>query len=232
MSVSLLEQQSYANKVTADCVNNHTQAVKQNFRLIVLTSATEEKSRKAISSTIIETMRQWKQIMQERAADHPTSNDQDIAESYPYFTAKIKENAKKFKDNIPSDCTMIVLTDCDQQIQAVATMRDTVSSLYIEILLSAPWNIPLSQPNKKEHQLIAVKGAGTTLVRQVYELARLKNKSKVKLTSIPTADSFYLKNLKMRAKAASDTLYFNVDPHNIPDSLKVPSGNLVNANFG
>lgn len=124
---------------------------------------------------------------------------------------------------------IMILADADARIQAVAalTVKENAERVVVETLISAPWNVPMNSKIATEHKALCVRGAGTTMMRQIYEFALLKNKKKIELRPLDSARSFYVDTLKMIPSEQSPVVHYVVSPDNLPEKLEVSSGNLL-----
>lgn len=196
-----------------------------------------EPARKAIFlKTISGVLNTWRDIMKDRlrateamqlSEEHFTS-DYTVATGYDNLVESTDDNIQELaKKPANKNRHVMVLTDLEGQIQAVATVKEKMDRIEVDTLISAPWNVPMQSKVHDEHRPLVAYGAGKTMIRQVYELAREKNKAKLELRPIKTARSFYVDTLKMVAKDGDIAVHFPVTWENCPESLDVPSGNLL-----
>lgn len=171
----------------------------------------------ALDSGIIEAVNKWKEVIHSRAEACDTPEDDEIAREYTYYCRKIEERTEECGQ------FFMLLKDSSERIQALAALTEESRSLHVDILLSAAWNVPMSVSAKVK----AVKGAGTTLMRQIYEYATLRQKQQITLDPVPTAASFYRDHLKMSYDRKDNIFFFTVQKASIPKTLDVPSGNLL-----
>lgn len=173
---------------------------------------------------IFDTVKEWQEVMHERAQESVTFDDEDVARDYSYYCKKIEEQ--------PEECGefFMLLKDASDRIQALATLTEQTHALQVKILLSAAWNVPMSfSPHAKE-KVKSVKRAATTLMRQIYELARKKQKKKIELSSMQSSHSYYRDHLKMKPLARGRLeFYFDVTETETPETLDIPAGNLLSS---
>ncbi len=154
-------------------------------------------------------------------------DDVEVVDGYKTIATSINKTISYIEKGNPLKNSLFLLFDNNQKIQALAAVTEKPNSIYVNSLLSAPWNLKLSSDNDSAHQSLAIRGAGTTMVRQVYEFAKSKNKTRLELFSLHSARSFYTDHLKMIPD--EDKFYFKVsqDHSELPPSLNIASGNLI-----
>jgi hypothetical protein len=202
-----------------------------DFSLTVITPTTDDKIKEAVKTALRVSLRDWIEIAQSRKSsaerkflgrlDYPDiiSEEQDALIDYKSIVMRISVEL-----GVANNYFM-VLTDQDQRIQAVAAFSILPEEIYINALLSAAWNISMQGENAPEHQILAVKGAGVTLMRQLYELAKQQQKSRVSLYSTRSAERFYDEKLKMKTDK-KQSYYYDVSQTNLPEALQ-SSKNLL-----
>lgn len=194
--------------------------------------------KKVYSKTVAATLSDWRDIITRRlkasegsiGSDELYLSDKKLVEAYndlldttdTYVTEFIRKKEQRYTH-------ILILTDADARIQAVASLiiKDNSDRVVVETLISAPWNVPMNSEVQSEHKSLSVKGAGTTMMRQIYELAVLKEKKKVELRPLDSARSFYVDGLKMLAGESARAVHFVVSPYSVPEKLHVSSGNLL-----
>ena len=178
----------------------------------------------------------WEDIMKSRfkhgleldLGSEKSESDQKVASSYTNLMKSFADHFSELDQIKPKKSRHImVLTDSDGQIQALASITEKLQRLDVEILISAPWNVPMNSPISEEHQKLRVRGSGTTLMRQMYELAKEKKKKYVQLRPIDSARSFYVDRLKMTPDGWTPAVRYEVSEDLLPEQLVVPSGNLL-----
>ncbi len=208
---------------------------REQFGLQVVQSATDPKTKEKWLSQASSTLVDWKKCIQTRfeTTVHLYSrrgaeafNDENVMSTYNAVVRGIQNDIKKIREK--PGVTILILLDSQQRVQSISSLKEKKDQLLVRHLLSAPWNIAMHSPNTPQNQAMAVKGAGTTMMRQAYEFARVKNKASIKIFSFPTAVNFYKNHLKMSLSGDCDrTFYFKVSKEELPESLKVSSGNLL-----
>jgi len=86
-----------------------------------------------------------------------------------------------------SDVEIFICSDKQRRPQAMMTLSATEDTLEILKLVTNPWNISSSEPQKA----FPVKGAGKALVREAINMAVELNKNTLSLSAYPGAKSFY-----------------------------------------
>lgn len=188
---------------------------------------TEAGKKSALVKTVREVLNVWRDVMAARFKTTGDDADLKVAASYESLIDSLDgEAAELLKKSGNKGRHIMILSDSQGQIQAVATLKERVEKIGVDTLLSAPWNVPMKSEVHPDHKKLKVSGAGTTMIRQVYELAKLKEKSKIEMRPIDTARSFYVNTLKMSGEDGDAAVYFMVTDE-CPETLNVPSGNLL-----
>jgi hypothetical protein len=213
-----------------------------SFGLRIVTVLTEQNKKMKLLEEIHQTIGKWREAIKARATVSQlkaasSSNfsfkeialeDKEAADSYNSLIANVELDVKILKSGQGGHLrSLLVLHDSTKRIQAIASVNERTQSVYVDTLMSAAWNVPMQGSNTEEHQAYVVKGAGTTLMRQVYELARARGKARVELTPLDSAIGFYDDHLKMKRLFSSLIRYFDVVADFVPKTLQVPAGNLL-----
>jgi hypothetical protein len=132
-------------------------------------------------------------------------------------------------DHKPSNFALMTLSDNVKRIQGIALLALQDNAVFVKVLLSAPWNLSFSCTITQKHAAYSVKGTGSTLMRQIYELARREKKQWITLLPLSDSLSFYTKRIGMTENNRS--LQLEVTKDRLPKSLLVPSGNLFEKNL-
>lgn len=85
----------------------------------------------------------------------------------------------------------------DQRIQGLLCLSERVKDLYINVLISAAWNIPMCGAVAEAHEDLRVKGVGTTLMHVAYKTAQKLNVNKLALLCLPSSYGFYKDYMNM-----------------------------------
>lgn len=204
------------------------------FTLQCINTKTAADVKKVYVKTIASTLNDWEDIIKSRlkvsASEENFLSDKKMVNAYCDLLETTRTYVAEFERKKEQKFSHImVLTDSDARIQALAALviKDNSDRVVVETLISAPWNVPMKSENINEHQHLCIKGAGTTMMRQIYELALVKEKKKVVLRPLDSARSFYVDTLKMKTDEQSVALYYDVSPDNLPEKLQVSSGNLL-----
>ncbi len=212
------------------------------FGMRIVTAATEQNTKSAVIKEIQQVMSTWCTAISAReekskklVSSYPgefsysemAQEDKDVVVTYGMLISSMAADLDIVSQGISNTRTLLVLHDGKQRIQAIAPVEERVNSLYIDTLLSAAWNIPMNGNNTKAYRECVVKGAGTTLMRQIYELAKMRKKEKIELTPARSSEGFYDSHLHMKRKLGSVIRYFDVKADSIPAALQVTSGNLL-----
>ncbi len=200
------------------------------FSLSLLSHATEGGSAKLITQAANKALDVWTEVMISRtqtsqqtlnAESIELTNDLAIASNYQELIKSFKghlQGIQKDKKRV-----IMLLSDESQRIQSLCSLQEKMDKIEVDVLLSAPWNVTMNSQNSAEHKQIAVKGAGTCMMRQIYELAQQKRKKTVELRPIDSARAFYEQVLKMKVASNEKILYFDVDQDKVPEKLKSSS---------
>lgn len=217
---------------------------KNIFNLTVTSISTEESKRRIILTAISNTVNDWQTIIKNRFINTQKTNpswgnsdsletddnlieDSVIIQKYHYLKEKIEHDISAIKVKSKNNYYLMILTDSEQRIQGVASVRIKTNLLFVNVLMTAPWNVPLYSANAPEHKDLVVKGVGTTLMRQIYELAKINKKPTIELNPVPSSLSFYVDHLKMTLSQRRDKVSYVVSEDQIPKALEVESGNLL-----
>lgn len=90
-----------------------------------------------------------------------------------------------------------VAQDGDRNIQAMTGFTVDADQIYLNLIVTAPWNLRMHAPNMEEHKALATKGGGTTLMRSVYQSAQALGKEKLSLKPMDGSYTYYNERLKM-----------------------------------
>ncbi len=203
------------------------------FALKIYSVLTNDAQKKELSEEIKKVKAEWLKVMDVRLQESEriakNTNEVNILEEDRLFALAYSELLIVVQPNpwLVKDHYFLVLYDNEQRVQAIAAVSQKIDSIIVNTLLSAAWNVRMNVSNMGEYKAFTVKGAGTTLMRQVYELARKLNKKRVELTSVQTAMSFYKTHLGMSQTDMSFAFYFDVTQNTIPKALQVTSGSLL-----
>ncbi len=208
------------------------------FTLQLVNSKTDPTTKDLFTKATLGVLNVWRDVMASRRkmsekADHMEQEklvaDQKLATTYENLLEAVEDQIDEIMGkNEKKSRHIMLLTDTDGQIQGIASVKERLEKIEVDTLLSAPWNVPMNSAPSDEHLPLRVKGSGTTLMRQIYEFAKTKRKQIVELRPIPTARSFYVDVLKMTPDNWSPALRFTVSAEEVPETLDVASGNLLN----
>jgi hypothetical protein len=212
---------------------------------MISTEATASVESQATCKAIKQTLRDWQEIISDRfgttraqrqeafkislnqeKADADFKEDMQVVEDYKTVKSMIDKDVESIQKGGTKQRYIMLLTDSEARPQAIATIHEEVNSLYVNTIMSAPWNVTMHAEVSPEHAKLAVKRAGTTIMRQVYELALLRNKSTVELKPLTNSLSYYNNYLKMTPSADGKIYSYPVFPESLPAALQVTSGKL------
>lgn len=209
----------------------------QIFRLQLVNSKTPETTKHIFIKTTKGVLNVWKDIMTSRLRISETTynmepaklaSDQKLAATYESLLESAEEQLTQVSGKKENKSRHIMLlTDTDGQIQGIASIIEKLKKIEVDTLISAPWNVPMNSTLSQEHLPLRTKGTGTTLMRQIYEFAKMKKKQIVELRPIASARSFYVDFLKMTPDDWTPAVRFTVSEEELPEALAVTSGNLL-----
>jgi hypothetical protein len=110
-----------------------------------------------------------------------------------------------------------VVQDTDRNIQAMITYTTREKSLFVNLIVTAPWNLKMHAPNMDEHKDMVTKGGGTSLIASVYETAQQQGKEKIHLKPMNGSYTYYKNHLK---KTEDKPEFFFPVSAEVPESLK------------
>lgn len=161
------------------------------------------------------TLKEWVEVMAERLghsrAEKYTKpkNFEEDAEKFEDFrkvrgfidlgmgkrTRELESANLSVKANVEDasldPCVIAFVEDQDGVIQAISSSSIGESEVYVNAILTAPWNQRMHGPVDKDQQCLVTKGAGTRLMAFNYQLAQTHEKPILKLKPLDGSLGFY-----------------------------------------
>jgi hypothetical protein len=162
----------------------------------------------------------------DKALETIFEDDKQYFNSYKTLAGLVKDDIRDTvanKTNIQR--RILVLTDEQSRIQAIATVYVESQRLFVNTLMSAAWNIPMHAEIASEHKPLKVAGAGTTLMNLIYTMAQSYEKPAIQLKPLNGSFSYYQK-LGMSSGFVDDgkekafLCTLQVQKESMPESLK------------
>lgn len=196
----------------------------------------------AIAKTFKKTLRDWKDIIFDRLGncrEKFSTKDQKKVQDDLESVSQYKEllgTATEYLNNFinkkqESTVRKILYITKDTHLQAIACVSLT-DHLYLNILISAPWNIRLNGEVQEVHKSLYCKGSGTALMLGIYKLAQKFELPKIKLTPLAGSHSFYKNQIGMdeveAPKESKKESHFELSVKNqVPETLLRNSHGLI-----
>jgi hypothetical protein len=126
---------------------------------------------------------------------------------------------KKVPATTKEKVIITMLVDDGREIQAIAVTSLKNNELYVNVLLSAPWNVKLFSQVPAPHDTMAVQKAGMTTIRALYQLANLEKAQVLRLKPLQNSYTFYKDACDM-LETEEGEFYYNITPDAVPNKLK------------
>lgn len=109
------------------------------------------------------------------------------------FRDDIGKMTSKSKNKEEEEYKLLILSDKNNQVQAMGSIAIRSDEIYINTLFTAPWNLEMHGCIEEDHKSLVTRGAGTAFIRATYELAQKNNKSQITLKPTNQSQGFYQK---------------------------------------
>jgi hypothetical protein len=180
----------------------------QFHHLVVSRSQILSPEQRQVLNATKRTLSSWVEIASDRLGEHRKKlqnvvqlqagineafeSDKQYFTSYKNVASLAREDINAVLENkADKHRHVLVLSDSNRRVQAIATIFVEQQRVYINTLLSASWNIPMIADIAPVHRELKVKGAGTTLMNLIYKIAQTENKPKIELKPLNGSVTFY-----------------------------------------
>lgn len=193
----------------------------------------DEKSHKAYFSAIRKTLKSWMDVLGERVGisrqlasqgklDATADLDlwKNCQELKFYITAHVEKLEKGQALQNEGMLSISLLMDDQKNIQTICTTTLQINQLYINVILSAPWNIKMESPVPAPHDQMAVARAGTTMIRAMYEFAQEAKVPQLRLKPLPNSYDFYKQHCAMSEDVKKGEFFYNVALDSVPEKIR------------
>lgn len=181
---------------------------KDQFLFKIITTSTNKKTKERELSSANDSLNIWAKL--------------STAQEYLSLKNLISSDISSLQRNVNSSRFLVLLKDKKNQIQAMASVSEEESILYVDNILSAAWNIsPASGKKGAALKDMQVTGAGTALIQKICAMAKQKLKSRVEAHAIPSATRFYKNHLQWKESAVEPNLFFFSFDDSSPSSIEV-----------
>ncbi|MBS0604191.1 MAG: hypothetical protein JSS60_04025 [Verrucomicrobia bacterium] len=174
--------------------------------------------------TAQKTLKTWKEIAYDRlgtmrAAASQNPSDELAKKLFNEDRQKVvqyEEIVKLFDQGLDSIITKTdesskkifrVVRDQDRNIQAMSIFTVSDSGVFLNLVLTAPWNLRMHASNQDIHLTLVSKGGGTTLIRSGYETAQQLGKEELRLKPMDGSYTYYKERLGMIEDPNGDFFY-------------------------
>jgi hypothetical protein len=162
--------------------------------------------------------------LQEQLAHDMLITDEGYTQLRQFVALHLDELAKEA--NCPRK--IVVLTDSSQQMQGVLSVTINTDYVYVNTLLSGPWNnSSMNSPLPLEYKPLVKRGVGKVLMTESYKIAQTYQKSRIELLPLADSESFY-QHIGMEKRGSPYVL--DVSPY-IPKGISVPTIQVVQGNL-
>lgn len=127
-------------------------------------------------------------------------------------------NHDESADHCEGELIVQICLDQDKRVQSIGIAHFNNGELYINNLLSAPWNIKMNGKVPEEYLSAITAGAGKTLVRSMYVVAQQKKANILLLTPSKASYGFY-NHLGMTFDSKMSQFFFPVSAE-LPAKLR------------
>lgn len=153
--------------------------------------------------------------IQTHLTKHKENNKENIKPS-EFKKNNMEEDSKQSANYVDGEAVLQVCSD-KNRIQSISVAHINKDGLYVNNLLSAPWNIKMNGKIPEEYLSFVTKGAGKTSLLSLYKLAREKQSKILYLTPSKASFGFY-KHVGMVFDSTNNRFLLPVN-HKIPENL-------------
>ena len=111
-----------------------------------------------------------------------------------------------------------IVKDEDRNIQAMSSFAIEEGRVFLNLVITAPWNLKMHAPVLEEHRSLVTKGGGTALIRSGYETAQTLKKDELRLKPMEGSYTYYKDRLMMNEDTTGE-FFYPVSQVSIPEPL-------------